>query len=125
MPDVPAGHGVSAAAGLNSRDRHPTAATPDDNEGWNSTPGWEARRTGHQRKGTEKMRRTLLVGILLVAGCQSVAGPFAPRRPERVDDPRLPIPEQEARGRDRYALPEDDRTVAPRTYMDRPGTHGR
>ena len=79
----------------------------------------------YSRKETEKMRRVLQLGILLLAGCQTTVGPFAPRQPQRVDDPLLSISEQQQRGRDRLALPEDDRNVAPRTYMDRPGPNGR
>ena len=54
-----------------------------------------------------------------------MTGPFAHRTPERVDDPRLPIPEQERRGRDRYALPEADRNVVPRTFAETYGPHNR
>ncbi len=70
------------------------------------------------------MRQLFLLGILLCAGCQGVLGPFAPRKPERVDDPLLTIGEQQRRGRDRLALPEESRTVAPRTGTERPGTFG-
>jgi hypothetical protein len=73
-------------------------------------------------KGIEKMRRILLTGLLLLAGCQNVLGPFAPRKPERVDDPLLTIPEQERRGRDRLALPDDSPTVAPPTGTTREGS---
>ena len=59
------------------------------------------------------MRRILILGILCLAGCQSVTGPFAPRSPERVDDPRFSITEQQARGRDRYAIPDDSPKVGP------------
>jgi hypothetical protein len=59
------------------------------------------------------MRRILILGILCLAGCQNVSGPFAPRSPMRVDDPRLSISEQEMLGRDRYALPEESPRVAP------------
>jgi hypothetical protein len=52
------------------------------------------------------MRKILLLGcLLLLTGCQNVAGPFAARPGGRVDDPRLSIEEQKARGRDRLALP--------------------
>ena len=59
------------------------------------------------------MRHILILGILCLVGCQTVIGPFAPRSPERVDDPRYSIAEQEARGRDRYAIPDDSRKVGP------------
>ena len=59
------------------------------------------------------MRRIIMIGILCLAGCQSVTGPFAPRSPERVDNPRLPISEQESLARDRYAFPEQSPLVAP------------
>jgi hypothetical protein len=64
------------------------------------------------------MRRVILVGILLAAGCQSTVGPFGHRTPERVDDPAVPITEQERRGRDRLALPERSKTAVPSTYGD-------
>ena len=59
------------------------------------------------------MRHILILGILCLAGCQTVTGPFAPRSPVRVDDPRLPISEQQARGRDRWAIPDDSPRVGP------------
>lgn len=60
------------------------------------------------------MRQMVILGLLLsLAGCQNTIGPFAPRTPTRVDDPRLSIQEQEARGRDRWALPLDSSLVAP------------
>ena len=71
------------------------------------------------------MRRLCLAGILLLAGCQNVAGPFSMRKPERVDDPRLSIPEQERRGRDRLSYPETSADIVPRTYTEFPGPHGR
>jgi hypothetical protein len=71
------------------------------------------------------MHRIILIGILCVAGCQNVLGPFAPRDPARVDDPRLPIAEQERRGRDRYALPEGSPYLAPPTFVERLGPNGR
>lgn len=71
------------------------------------------------------MRRIMLVAVLLSAGCQNLIGPFAPRKPLRVDDPCVSIAEQQRRGRDRLALPEDDRALAPKLFVDRPGTDGR
>jgi hypothetical protein len=52
------------------------------------------------------MRKLILLGILLLAGCQNVVGPLGYRRPLRVDDPNLTIEEQQRRGRDRLALPD-------------------
>ncbi|HMC67472.1 MAG TPA: hypothetical protein VKI65_21230 [Gemmataceae bacterium] len=75
------------------------------------------------------MRRLCLLAALLLLGCGNVVGPFGPRSPQRVDDPFVSIDEQERRGRDRYALPDEQATridnLAPRTYIDRPGPHGR
>lgn len=59
------------------------------------------------------MRQLVLVGALLLTGC-NVNGPFR-RSPQRVDDPRLPIYQQEARGRDRLSLPENAPNLTPRT----------
>ena len=71
------------------------------------------------------MRRLLLVGILLLAGCQNLVGPFRGRAPERVDDPLLTINEQQRRGRDRLALPVESPTVGPRTEVQPQGANGR
>jgi hypothetical protein len=70
------------------------------------------------------MRQLFLMTALLLTGC-NLQGPFAPRSPQRVDDPRLPIYQQEARGRDRLALPEQSADYAPRTQVEFPGPHGR
>ncbi len=59
------------------------------------------------------MRRILMLCLIGLAGCQNVSGPFAPRAPARVDDPRLSISEQESRGRDRWAIPDESPRVAP------------
>ena len=71
------------------------------------------------------MHRLFLAGLALLAGCQSVQGPVAPRRPVRVDNPRLSIDEQERLGREYLALPFDRGEVAPRTRVETPGPHGR
>lgn len=62
-----------------------------------------------------------MVILLSLAGCQNVRGPFDPKSPARVDDPRLPIFEQERRGRDRFALPDESPMVAPLGGASRPG----
>ncbi len=71
------------------------------------------------------MRRILVLGVLCLAGCQNTLGPFAPRTPQRVDDPYLSIPEQQQRGRDRLALPDDSKFVAPRSGVELLGPSGR
>ena len=67
------------------------------------------------------MRRLILLGtLLLLSGCQNVAGPFRGRSPERVDDPALTIQEQESRGRARYALPDKSPQVGPLSGWTQP-----
>jgi hypothetical protein len=68
------------------------------------------------------MKRLILTVLVFLAGCQSVVGPFGHRDPKRVDDPGLTIAEQQRLGRDRLALPEQSRTVAPQTLADQPTT---
>lgn len=68
------------------------------------------------------MRRLLVLGLLVLAGCRGVQGPMAPKEPVRVDDPRLPISEQEKRARERLALPLNSPGVAPSAEMAPPGT---
>lgn len=72
------------------------------------------------------MRRLFLFGALLLMGCSgNLVGPFAPRPPQRVDDPLLSINEQEKRGRDRLAYPDESpvktQNMAPPTYLSPPG----
>ncbi len=60
------------------------------------------------------MRHILVVGILLaLVGCQNYVGPFQPRSPTRIDDPRLSIPEQERRERATVAIPDTSPQVGP------------
>jgi len=59
------------------------------------------------------MRQLLLLGVLCLAGCQSVTGPFQRRPPERVDVPGVTLEEQGIRVRDRYALPDETSYGAP------------
>jgi hypothetical protein len=75
----------------------------------------------------EVMCRTLMLGTLMfLAGCQGVVGPRQRlAQPIPIDDPRLPIEEQQARGRQRLAFPEESEDVAPRTFAELPATRGR
>ena len=65
------------------------------------------------------MRRTLLAGLIFLAGCQSVVGP-AKRTAlqDSVDDPRYTIDEQKVRARERVGLPDGSRAVGPATDAD-------
>ena len=65
---------------------------------------------------------TMVAAIaLLAAGCKNVIGPFEHRRPQRVDDPCLPIWEQEREARSRLSLPQESRTVGPNSGVEIPG----
>lgn len=74
------------------------------------------------------MRRFMLVGVLLAAGCQGLVGPRQRRdMPERPDNPNLTIAEQEQRGRELLAFPDPSPAVGPRTWTSPPdsGRNGR
>ena len=68
---------------------------------------------------------TACVAMFAAAGCKHVAGPREARSKPKPDQPEYSIDEQQFRGRDKYALPEDDRRIGPATYADRPGPTGR
>jgi hypothetical protein len=70
------------------------------------------------------MRNLILVGALLVTGCQGVVGPFQRARlPDPVDDRRLSISEQERKGRDRLSYPDDiPAATVPSTALTLPTT---
>lgn len=68
------------------------------------------------------MRRLFVLGLLALAGCRGVQGPFAPKDPVRVDDPRVSISEQERRARENLALPDNSRMIAPNSETAPPGT---
>lgn len=78
-----------------------------------------------ERKDAVKPYRLILLGLVLVTGCQNTIGPFQRRTPERVDDPMVSIKEQQRRGRDRLALWDDATGLAPKTYADRADPVGR
>jgi hypothetical protein len=85
------------------------------------------------------MRRRLLLAALLslaaCAGCTRFSGPLETWRMGRPDPyaigpdcdrhPIYTIAEQEQRGRERLAIPEDDFRTGPKTYSDRPSPIGR
>jgi hypothetical protein len=71
------------------------------------------------------LRHCLLVGILLLSGCENIIGPFQPRGPGRVDDPLLTINEQQKLGRERLALPDDSPSVGPNVGLEVPSSRGR
>jgi hypothetical protein len=67
----------------------------------------------------------LLVMVMCMAGCKGTTGPLANKnRNDRIDDPLLTIDEQQRRGRDRYAIPEDNQGT-PNTLSNRYGPTGR
>jgi hypothetical protein len=73
------------------------------------------------------MRRLILgslTGLVALAGCNSFVGPLGVRKLDRADalgpDGRpYSIEEQEIRGRQRYAITEDDFRIGPRVGFDR------
>jgi hypothetical protein len=77
------------------------------------------------------MRRSVVVGLMALAGCQGIEGPrMHMAKPEMLAGPGLTIREQEIRGRDRLALPISSMdigisSVAPPTYAENPVYRGR
>jgi hypothetical protein len=74
------------------------------------------------RKEALKMRKIMAIGILLLAGCQNVAGPFMARPGVRVDDPRISLDEQKTRARDQLSMPDDFSGLAPKSGGAIPGS---
>ena len=64
------------------------------------------------------MRTLLLIALLGLAGCQTAAGPLAPRRPERADDPLLCTAEQKRKARYLFAFPDEE--LGPQSRGERP-----
>jgi hypothetical protein len=79
------------------------------------------------------MRRLIILIVPIVVGligCSNIAGPIAVRHMDRADalapDGRpYTIAEQEARGRQRYSIPESDFRIGPSTGFDRVDPTGR
>ncbi len=75
-------------------------------------------------------RRLLLLAfapLVLAAlpACTRFSGPLETHRMGRADAPGYDIDEQEARGRARLALFDDDFRIGPKGYIDRPSPIGR
>ncbi|QVL34737.1 hypothetical protein KIH39_12755 [Telmatocola sphagniphila] len=59
------------------------------------------------------MRRFILLGFICLAGCKGTTGPFENmKRTDKPDDPLFTMDEQQRRGRDRYALPQDTQNAS-------------
>lgn len=74
------------------------------------------------------MARKLALLVLVAVGgtgCRNIAGPFEARGKPKPDLPEYSIEEQQRRARDKFAVPEDDRRVAPLGFADRPSPTGR
>jgi hypothetical protein len=72
------------------------------------------------------MRCTVLLCLLLLAGCETFKGPRARRdEPPQLDPRCLTIAEQEQRARDRLAYPDRDPAVGPAIDGGQPGMNGR
>lgn len=71
------------------------------------------------------MRRMMLLGLLLLAGCQNTMGPLQNRLKPRPDNPDVSAETQKRFGRDRYAMPDDSPLVGPRTGISAYGPTGR
>ena len=71
-------------------------------------------------------RKLVLISLFLLSvGCTRFAGPIAVRHSGRADAPGYSLEQQEQRGRERYAISEDDIRIGPKAYVDRPSPTGR
>jgi hypothetical protein len=61
------------------------------------------------------MSRLFLVGLLLLTGCQNLAGPFKRSTASQPDDPSYSIAEQERRGRAAWGYPDETFLGGPRS----------
>ena len=84
----------------------------------------------HHNRSTQVRRTSLLLLLFTMtltglAGCNRFAGPLEVRKMGRADAPGYSIEEQKTRGRERYNILEDDISIAPKAYADRPSPIGR
>lgn len=70
------------------------------------------------------MRLLAIACILFLTGCQGIVGPLQYRKPIQVDDPRLPISEQQRLGRDRLAFPQVGYEAGPSSGLAWPRADG-
>lgn len=74
------------------------------------------------------MRRLLVLAAVLAlvpVGCDRFLGPVESRNQGRADAPGYSLEEQQKRGRERYAISEDDFRIGPKGFIDRPSPIGR
>lgn len=82
------------------------------------------------------MRRfLLLLALVTLVGCTRFTGPIETRQQGRADpmevlpngekQPIYNIEDQKLRGRERYAITEDDFRIGPNGYISRPSPTGR
>ncbi len=82
-----------------------------------------------------RRRLLLLLAVIALAGCNRFTGPLETRQMGRADPmelgpdgerrPIFSIDEQKLRGRERLAITEDDPSIGPKGYIDRPSPIGR
>jgi hypothetical protein len=80
-------------------------------------------------------RILLLLALVALAGCTRYTGPLETRQMGRADPQELlpngetrpiySIDDQKLRGRERYAITEDDFRIGPNGYISRPSPIGR
>jgi hypothetical protein len=63
------------------------------------------------------MRKLCWIGLLCLAGCQTVQNPFGPKKIEKADDPLLAPVEQQRKARYLHAFAEEE--LGPRPNGER------
>jgi len=82
------------------------------------------------RAGGADMARKWLLGLVAFVsagsiGCSTLDGPRKNKEKPKPDLPSYSIEEQERRGRDKYAIPNDDFRTGPPTFIGKPSPTGR